>query len=671
MKVLLSLAVFFVAFTSAICWAQPSASSIKPPSSINECLQKKVAVIVPTEEKTKESCARIRAYAESFWKDRALLLDDTAALKQDLSDYAIVTYGTLTGNLWTKQNLTNWPITITRDAVTTDRQFKGTDLRVIACWRTPGNPGQPWVLYTAQDSDGIVGINSVFHGPAQFDVARGTTVLQSGYYARRNGAWVAGAAPDFEFPALTRQQMLEDYDKLASIINQVFPLMRINKQLYGVDVSRLLAANRKEIGKITQTAQFVDLINRTIVGCRGSHFWIAPGRQTYYQGFVANDAYELAPSYERYVKGREGNGLELPLLYFSGSYYIASDFTCRGRTFPRGMKVLTCNGKRPDVIVKGLERSGVVLDWDYDLKKFYTTGFYKYVPLGTSNSVLSFELKGTNGRAMALQLGGGERAKWQAQEHLSGTPQVTLINTNILYIRLAAMDPKQLPFYREELKKYQGKTIKKVVIDIRNNGGGSDETWSTLLSLLLKQKMPVSIALAAKVSGINSNYLARHAFGKKLAEEGKVEHIPFLDNEEFRVLRMSGDGEPDADSLKLECTIFVLSENVYSSAGSLMNFCRQSKQLVSVGLPNSMILGMGIDPFAFSLPNSKIVFWLEPVVDLTDARNARDTHHNDVEVRIRPSLEQLLDYYGTGNEMPLDERLNKHDPFFKRVLEMD
>jgi len=32
---------------------------------------------------------------------------------------------------------------------------------------------------------------------------------------------------------------------------------------------------------------------------------------------------------------------------------------------------------------------------------------------------------------------------------------------------------------------------------------------------------------------------------------------------------------------------------------------------------------------------------------------------------------QLLDYYGTGDDVPLDERLNKHDPLFQRVLEMD
>jgi hypothetical protein len=42
-----------------------------------------------------------------------------------------------------------------------------------------------------------------------------------------------------------------------------------------------------------------------------------------------------------------------------------------------------------------------------------------------------------------------------------------------------------------------------------------------------------------------------------------------------------------------------------------------------------------------------------------------------VEVRIKPTLDQLLDYYGTDAALPLEERLNQHDPFFQRVLELD
>ena len=58
-------------------------------------------------------------------------------------------------------------------------------------------------------------------------------------------------------------------------------------------------------------------------------------------------------------------------------------------------------------------------------------------------------------------------------------------------------------------------------------------------------------------------------------------------------------------------------------------------------------------------------------MDLTDARTAKDTHHTDVQMRVKPTIEQLLDYYGTGDDMPLEERLNKHDPFIERVLELD
>ena len=546
-------------------------------------------------------------------------------------------------------------------------------LRVIACWRSPANPARPWVLYAAQNEQDVVGINGVFHGPAQFTVAQGTTVLENGYYARRNGTWAASALPDFDFPALTRELMLQDYDRLASIIHQVFPLTEINKQIYGLDVDQLLAENRKQIDSIRQTTEFADLINRTIVSCRGSHFWIAaPSRSAYHEAFVEEAAYEQADSYEQYVTmSRAGNSTELPLLYFDGSYYTAHDFTCGGTTYAKGLKVRACNGQAPDALVQALSGSGVALDWDYDRNKYYTTHFYKYAPAAKSNSAVTLELAGSNGASMTLEVSEARRAQWQERPHASARPQVALVNSNILYIRLPAMDPQQLPFYRKELGKYRGQAIRKAVIDIRNNGGGSDDVWGELLSLLVKEKLVLSYALAAKASDINTNYLARHGFGKGLAKSGKVEHISFLNNQEFRVLRTSAPIEPQADSLKLGCSIFVLSEHVYSSAGSLMDICKQSRQLVSVGLPNSQILGVGIDPFAFSLPNSKIVFLLEPVVDLTGARTAKDTHHNDVEVRIKPTLDQLLDYYGTDAALPLEERLNKHDPFFQRVLELD
>jgi hypothetical protein len=145
--------------------ACPAESSQRPPPRSNACFTGKLAGILPTSESTREACQRIRAYVEPICKSRALLLDDTVALKTNLSTYTVVTYETLQGNLWVKQQLTNWPVVIAGDAITTERRWEGIHLRVIACWRSPANPARPWVLYAAQNERDVVGINV---NPAQW-----------------------------------------------------------------------------------------------------------------------------------------------------------------------------------------------------------------------------------------------------------------------------------------------------------------------------------------------------------------------------------------------------------------------------------------------------------------------------------------------------------------------
>jgi hypothetical protein len=490
--------------------------------------------------------------------------------------------------------------------------------------------------------------------------------------------WEEPKVPDFGFPALTQKQMYEDYDMFTNIVDQVFPLMEVNRQIYGTDIYTLLSEHRQQIRTISkkrtisQTEQFADLINRTIVDCRGSHFWITSLQKTdYYRGFVDDEAYKWADKYVSYLRAvNKGKDIQLPLLYFRGNYYTLCDVACDGMIYPKGMRVLTCNGKAPDEVVNALAESGIFLNWDYDLKKYYTTQFYKFDPWGGTNSVVEMQLERTNGTTVNLKLGPDKNISCPIPQ-VDRTPLVALVNSNILYIRLPAMDPELIGFYQRELLKYKNQPIRKVVVDIRNNGGGSDDVWNSLLSLLLNKKIVVPERLAVKKSAINQQYLARHPSGKVISESANMEKIGFLNNGQFQVLETTNVISPDTNSLNLDCKVYVLSEHIYSSAGSLMNICKSNSQLISVGVPNDMVLGRGIDPFAFSLPNSKLAFTIEPVLDLADATTARDAHHVDVNVRIEPTLEQLLDYYNTGNDVTLEERLNKHDPFFEKVLKSD
>jgi hypothetical protein len=341
-----------------------------------------------------------------------------------------------------------------------------------------------------------------------------------------------------------------------------------------------------------------------------------------------------------------------------------------GTTYPKGLKVMTCNGLTPDAIVNAIAQSGGIprwdfLDWDYDLNKYYTTHFD---PFPGTNASVTIQLAQADGQLRTLQLDPEKKAAWRTPRH-DNQPLVSLVNDDLLYIKLPTMDKKLIGFYRTELAKYRGRPIRKVVVDIRDNHGGSDVTWSAVLSLLVKQKLVLPGKLGVKPSDL-LHRLAAHDRNPFYAA-AKPEKIGFLHGEAFEVIETGRTIEPDPESLNLTCKIFVLSENVYSSAGGFMNVCQGSDQLISVGLPNGQILGQGTDPVGFSLPHSKITFSVEPAVDLTGCRTAKDTHHTEVEVRITPTLEQLLDYYNAGDDLSLEERLNQHDPFFQKTRELD
>ena len=115
---------------------------------------------------------------------------------------------------------------------------------------------------------------------------------------------------------------------------------------------------------------------------------------------------------------------------------------------------------------------------------------------------------------------------------------------------------------------------------------------------------------------------------------------------------------------------YVLSDNVYSAAGSLTTLAGLVDPIVSVGYTNPHILGMGIDPFHFSLPHSSYAFTIEPVVDLTGCTTAADVFHVHVEVEVQPTLDQVLEYANQSMNGSFEDFLMCYDPVFQEVLRL-
>lgn len=187
-------------------------------------------LIVPTNEMDKTVEQGIHEYVRGIQKlitERmpgrdVKVMTDVEALQADLSQSAVSVYGTPGGSLWLAKYITALPVVIEPNAITADRLYKGSDLRFISAWPHPQNPQKGMVIYTAQRVEDVVGINGIFHGPTDFLIARGQTVLRAADYINKADRWTF---PPFD---LELSQATEDLDSLFRTIEEVHPNCRAN-----------------------------------------------------------------------------------------------------------------------------------------------------------------------------------------------------------------------------------------------------------------------------------------------------------------------------------------------------------------------------------------------------------------------------------------------------------
>lgn len=624
-------------------------------------------VIIPTNEKDKESEKKISKNVHYIFSNYEIITD-TTALKSDLSNKNIIVYGTPKGNLWLDKFIDYLPITIENDKIIADKEYQGSNLRLITIWLNPLNKNKKLLIYTAQQDKDVSGINTVFHGPTQYVIASGKNILQASYYSNKEGIWIFSDIPDFDFPEITKLEMYEDYDYFIKIFNEVFPLKEVNNEIYGINFSQLLKENREKISNISNTIEFVDLLKKTIISCRGSHFWLGTfGENEYYQDFVENEAYQISDQYKTYFKiKRKFLKTYIPIFYFEGEYYFKYDVNVKNITIKKGSKILKCNGKTPDEIISSASNFMKYYHWDYKRNKSFSKSFYRFLN-SDSVDVLQLDIELVDGETISLDVDLDEKFEYKHPK-IDKLYKITYLEKDcILYINLPEMNTDLIELFKKDIPLYKDKPISAVVVDIRNNKGGSDYVWSELLSILIDKSLIISNKLGLINSQTNKFYIKHHSIGKEFLN-AQIENIDFLNNEEFLTVNISDTVSVNENSLKYNGIIYVLADNIYSSAGSFMNICKQFDNLISVGRANSDILGIGIDPYCFSLPNSKAIFTIEPIADFSNANSAKEMHHIDVEYQIDPSLETLLNYFNFENNIKIEGFLYKHDPFFKKVL---
>lgn len=483
---------------------------------------------------------------------------------------------------------------------------------------------------------------------------------------------------------LTVQQYQEDLQYLVQVIKHANPQIVSLQQLMGYD----LLAELDRVGTEAETPEafgrkVATILNLCIDGhasvvhpwfFRDTYERMPPVEQERVLEYIDTTCYTQAEKAwnihreNKYIDAPEGYLPQIQLTYFEGAYrtMLPMRKKYRGQSLPAGLQLEAINNKPIHELVNEQLANFDNLQWDRENERWYSSvpmEFYQF----SRNDTLQCTFKTPEGESFSMGL--PIREKPHKNEHflsISFNAVTYFSNENLLYVRLISM-AKWNELEKDLLKVIErGKPVDKVVIDIRNNRGGSDMVWYRLLKLLIEKPIKPELQYGFLPALQKVSYTP---YGISFQKE---EQVSFLGNQkiQFYADTLLRKIRPDERSLGYNGPIYVVqNKDIFSSAGALSTLCDYSGQLVSVGQPSDRIAGMGVTPNFFMLPNSKLIFRLDLGLDLTRAQQPEDLL-NQVEIEIPTTLPYLMRCKRHWGRIYSKRFLRKHDPVFQRVLEL-
>ncbi len=515
---------------------------------------------------------------------------------------------------------------------------------------------------------------------------------------------------DITIPSLTYEQMLEDYEHLVNFLAENIPDVERNKHVFGQKYLELADKYRRKITPNTDKMDFYEIINNFLTALNGNHLWLNDQLFYFFSGFDASkndhkiimsyyeklvDLKDIAQNHLFHLKWQEKNKTSgiiphIPLTYYNGDYYNVYGFNVAEEVYPSGMKLNKINDQLTDDLIKEI-RDHLDL-YDVNKNKFYGNlkrrvfdDFYYYLP-ETKKPFHQYEFMNSSGETINFELTDGKKLQL---ENMPGNPvykfpkQVKYLEDfHILYIRLPVMNNADIPFYLDSIEREAaGKIIEYAVIDIRYNYGGNDFVWHSIIEKLIPEKLTYKIYHALKNSEKIRDYIKNYSeFCNELNsinnEYMKLDIKPatnistsFL-AENYMIMEECKEFVP-MNSIKLNGPIFILTHDIYSSAGNFTAMAESFEQFITVGLNSPVSLGNGMEPICESLPNSKLIFTANVSLDITNSNNYTDTLHHRVKEEINLTLSEKIKYLKDDIGDTPEKNimwLVKEDPFFREIL---
>lgn len=497
---------------------------------------------------------------------------------------------------------------------------------------------------------------------------------------------------------LSKEQMYKDFDEFVQIIDSN-PQILVRKIATGYDAGEQIRSRKYQIDSIKSHGEFLYFLNNCLGLTMSVHAQMASNYE-WHPGAEYIDTSIVVPLYQVYKSEytpklpMDINSRSFPNgFYHNGNYYVPGKYTFFNRAssdtiFLSDIRLLEINDKPVDILKNSqMDKTSNWYRWDSQRQQYYCVYGYPAIQrdkliienYADKNRMNLDELKSWPRLYSTYSLPRDIIATLPEEE--SDNMKVTYYdNLHLLYIYMGTMAGDDGEFVEEIKRKGAGKQIDKIIWDVRDNYGGSDQVWMNVLSAIIKTPLPIKGCFSFK-----NTDLMREILKDLLGDSYRniVTHrVPFLNDMEFLTYKnggISADGDticymPDTNSLQYDGIIYLLqNEHVFSATGTLLANAKLYPQLISVGVPIGLIMGRGISPAIFQLPESKFTFIIEACIDLTDCETAIDVFHDKPEIEIYPTLDDIIDMHNYGQFLNKrgDQFLFNHDYLFKKVIKMN
>jgi hypothetical protein len=428
---------------------------------------------------------------------------------------------------------------------------------------------------------------------------------------------------------LSKEQMESDLRFLQEHVHKYFYPLSLLERRTGINVDDEYKKLHAEITQTTSIEEFTHIIRQGLNMLMDGHSQIIPKaalygyiHPDYYLSSIGNASLSDTLNADYYysiitdsIQPKVKTGLRAR--FMNGDYYNARPFISNnGIPILAGEKISAINGIPMNQFIEDNYLKMYYMYWDPISKKKFSTLFTLVFPL------LNIEKYSLTIGDKDIELETGKTVEGLQREHptSSFSRNVILIDSTILYIRMPQMYDSE--WYINELLRIYTPNVEKIVIDVRDNSGGSDGVWAELLRKIIDKPLTYTYHV-----GINHNETIEKALLStfsdfKMTRKGDKTEIF---NETVEV--------PDSNSIHFKGKIYVLqNEWSYSAATALSSVAMQNENMVVVGAPSILIGGYTLPAIAFKLPNSGLAFTLAFSADISGGEN--NPYMDKVEVEI-------------------------------------